>query len=167
MNPDLIEQAIARPDSGSPRPSSATRRQVLKTAGLGAGALALAACGSPTSTGSSPAATSPVASPAAGSAAAGGVPVVALSDVPVGQAVAATVNGKPVIVAQPASGQVVAFSAICTHMGCTVVPKGAELDCPCHGSKFNALTGAVLSGPAPRTLDTIAVAVKDGSVVTA
>lgn len=91
-----------------------------------------------------------------------------LSKVPVGGAVAASdANGKPIIIAQPTTGKAVAFSAICTHMGCTVAVKGAELDCPCHGSKFNALTGAVLGGPAPSPLPTVAVEVKNGNVVAA
>lgn len=157
---------VARP---APTVPTATRRQALLAAGVGAGALTLAACGSSASppTSSSASASGPSASSAGPSAAAGGVTLVALSSVPVGQAVAATLDGKPVIVAQPTAGQAVAFSAICTHLQCTVAPKGNELDCPCHGSKYNALTGAVTQGPAPRALDSITVTVKDGQVVTA
>jgi cytochrome b6-f complex iron-sulfur subunit len=41
-----------------------------------------------------------------------------------------------------------ALSAICTHLGCTVLPlPGAQLLCPCHGSTF-ALDGTVTNGPA-------------------
>jgi hypothetical protein len=50
-------------------------------------------------------------------------------------------------------------------MGCTVAPNGAELDCPCHRSRYNALTGRVIQGPAP-ALPKIAVSVQDGDVVT-
>jgi Rieske Fe-S protein len=50
-------------------------------------------------------------------------------------------------------------------MGCTVAPAGAELDCPCHGSRYNALTGAVLQGPAPRPLPGVPVHVADGNVI--
>jgi len=82
-------------------------------------------------------------------AASGGVSLVSLASVPVGQAVSATLDGKPIIVAQPTAGQAVAFSAICTHMGCTVAPNGGELDCPCHGSRYYALTGQVIQGPTP------------------
>ncbi|MGZ4650530.1 MAG: QcrA and Rieske domain-containing protein [Kineosporiaceae bacterium] len=46
--------------------------------------------------------------------------------------------------AQPTAGRVVAFSAVCTHQGCRVNPAGPQLDCPCHGSVFDAFTGQVL-----------------------
>jgi Rieske Fe-S protein len=82
----------------------------------------------------------------------------------VGGAVSATVGGKPVLISQPKAGTVKAFSAICTHMGCTVAPKGEELDCPCHGSRFNIETGAVLNGPASAPLAKIPVTVSDGKV---
>lgn len=75
-------------------------------------------------------------------------------------------GGAPIIVAQPTAGKVVAFSAVCTHQGCPVmVAKPAELDCPCHGSKFNALTGAVLNGPATKPLPSVAVKLAGDSVV--
>ena len=40
-------------------------------------------------------------------------------------------DGSPAIVARPTATTAVAFSAICTHEGCTVNPAGSELDCPC------------------------------------
>jgi Rieske Fe-S protein len=45
-----------------------------------------------------------------------------------------------------------------------VAPKGEELDCPCHGSRFNIETGAVLNGPASAPLAKIPVTVSDGKV---
>lgn len=88
-----------------------------------------------------------------------------VADVPVGGSVLVTdSSGAKVLVAQPEEGTLVAFSAICTHMGCTVVPDGAELHCPCHGSVYD-LAGGNVSGPAPRPLDEIQVVVRDGLVV--
>jgi thiosulfate dehydrogenase [quinone] large subunit len=49
-------------------------------------------------------------------------------------------------------GLVVVVSAICTHQGCQVDSSGGGLACPCHGSRFNASTGAVTGGPANRAL---------------
>ena len=92
--------------------------------------------------------------------------LVALDDVPVGGAVSATAaDGSPVIIAQPTAGEVVGFSAVCTHLGCTVRPDDDRLVCPCHGSEFETLTGRNVAGPAPRPLDPFAVQVVDGQVV--
>ena len=94
--------------------------------------------------------------------------LVALADVPVGGAVSAEdAEGKPVIVAQPSKGEAVAFSAICTHKGCTVAPADSGLACPCHGSTFDAATGENTGGPAPSPLAEIGVEVVDGNVVQA
>jgi Rieske Fe-S protein len=92
----------------------------------------------------------------------------ALADVEVGAAKAVTLpNGAPAVVARPTTATAVCFSAVCTHQGCTVAPSGAKLVCPCHGSEFNALTGAVLQGPAASPLPKVAVKVQAGKVVTA
>lgn len=97
-----------------------------------------------------------------------GFELVALDKVPVGGAVSAKdAKGNPLIVARPTQTTAACFSAICTHMGCTVKPAGKELDCPCHGSVYEATTGKNVSGPAPRPLAKVAVKVTDGKVVTA
>ena len=129
-----------------------TRRAVVVAGAAAAGASLLVAC-------------------SAGSGASAGAvssrgPLVALADVPVGGAVAAKdASGAPIVVAQPTAGRVVAFSAICTHMGCQVAPSGPRLDCPCHGSRFDAATGAVLQGPATTPLPAVAVHVANGQVL--
>jgi cytochrome b6-f complex iron-sulfur subunit len=94
--------------------------------------------------------------------------LVSVADVPVGGSVSATTaSGDPVIVSQPEEGTIVAFSAICTHQGCTVAPDGPQLKCPCHGSVYESGTGGNVSGPAPSPLPAFAVEVKDGQVVEA
>lgn len=79
---------------------------------------------------------------------------IALSEVPVGEAVVVAALGTRLVVAQPTAGEVVAFSAACTHAGTEVVPDGGlELRCPNHGSRFDAGDGAaVLNGPASAPL---------------
>ncbi len=69
-------------------------------------------------------------------------------------------TGDPAIVVQLRAGRFLAFDAVCPHAGCVVAFEvAAELFvCPCHGSEFNASTGAVLRGPAATGLTTIAVA---------
>lgn len=97
-----------------------------------------------------------------------GGPLVALADVPVGGAVSVTTaEGDKIVVAQPEAGQVVAFSAICTHKGCTVAPAGDRLNCPCHGSVFEAFTGAVVQGPAADPLPAFPVKLEADAVVEA
>jgi Rieske Fe-S protein len=130
---------------------------------LGAGATlavpALAGCGEddPGST----------AEPASSPGAANGE-LVKLAEVPVGGAVSAKdKDGKPVIVAQPTEGTAVAFSAICTHKGCTVAPQDDIIKCPCHGSTYDPTTGDNTGGPAPEPLAEVAVSVKKGMVVQA
>jgi Rieske Fe-S protein len=131
-----------------------------------AGGGALAACGAGDSATTSATATPGADDGSAGSAGFGsGTVIVKLADVPVGGAVAAQAPSGAVIVAQPSAGQVVAFSAICTHQACKVAPAGKTLNCPCHGSKYDALTGKVLNGPARADLAPVAVKVSGQDVV--
>jgi thiosulfate dehydrogenase [quinone] large subunit len=75
-------------------------------------------------------------------------------------------SGDPAIVIQPKAGQFVAFDAVCPHAGCTVEfdPSQDILICPCHGSLFNASTGAVEQGPAASGLRTISVSESSGQL---
>jgi Rieske Fe-S protein len=147
-------------------------RRVVSLGGIGMAAVSvgLAACSSPASSASPDKAPSPSADDsgdAGAGAGAAAAPIVALADVPVGGAVAVDVDGAPYVVAQPEAGSVVAFTAICTHQGCKVAPAGAQLNCPCHGSQFDAFTGEVLQGPAEAPLTALAVAVDGDDVVRA
>lgn len=60
-----------------------------------------------------------------------------------------------------ADGTITAFSPQCTHLGCAYhwQERTGSFLCPCHGSAFS-LTGAVISGPAPRPLDRYEVKVE-------
>jgi cytochrome b6-f complex iron-sulfur subunit len=63
-------------------------------------------------------------------------------------------GSKPVILIKTAEGNLKAFSAVCTHLDCTVQYK-KELGliwCACHNGKYD-LTGRNVSGPPPRPLD--------------
>jgi Rieske Fe-S protein len=73
------------------------------------------------------------------------------SDIPVGGG--AVFESQKVVVTQPTPGNFKAFSAICTHAGCTVnkVASGT-INCPCHGSKYAIADGSVVNGPAKKPL---------------
>ena len=51
-------------------------------------------------------------------------------------------------------GQLHTYSAICTHLGCTVTWNNSEksFDCPCHGSRFSP-SGNVINGPVNTALE--------------
>ena len=84
------------------------------------------------------------------------------SDVPVGGAASFTDprSSDPSLVVQPHAGTYLAFDAVCPHAGCTVGYDSASklFVCPCHGSEFNGITGAVEVGPAQSGLTRLAVA---------
>jgi len=147
-------------------PTFLTRRALISAGSatvVGAGALALAACSSPTLSGSGSGSGAAATPPKI----AAGTEVVKVADIPVGGTKAATIGEMPVLLSQPVAGTVMCFSAICTHQGCTVAAAAKDFDCACHGSKFNAETGAVLNGPAVTGLTAIKVTVSGDAVVTA
>ena len=90
-----------------------------------------------------------------------GTAIAAAKDVPVGGSAAFTdpSSGDPSIVIQATAGKFVAFDAVCPHAGCTVGydHSAGQIVCPCHGSQFNAATGAVESGPAAAGLKPITI----------
>ena len=55
-------------------------------------------------------------------------------------------------------GQIHAYSAKCTHLGCTLTwnPLETSFDCPCHGSRFD-IDGNVLTGPAGASLEKVEI----------
>jgi Rieske Fe-S protein len=94
--------------------------------------------------------------------------IVKASKFPVGSAqkfVAA--NGAPAYLFRTKSG-VFAYSAICTHQGCTVeyLKAGKKLVCPCHLGSFDPFkSGRVVSGEPERPLDKISVSIKNDWIV--
>jgi cytochrome b6-f complex iron-sulfur subunit len=58
-----------------------------------------------------------------------------------------------------------AFSLVCTHLGCTVEHKDKEYECPCHGSKYDE-KGYVTRGPSNTPLKRLRVDVNEvGSII--
>lgn len=82
------------------------------------------------------------------------------SDIPVGGG--KVFGDAGVVVTQPDEGTLRAFSAECTHRGCTVekVADGT-INCGCHGSRFAIEDGSVVRGPAEEPLPKKQVEVGD------
>ena len=59
----------------------------------------------------------------------------------------------------------VGFDNVCTHEGCAVEVDTDQLACYCHNSFFNRTTGAVLRGPARRSLMSYPVSEVNGQIV--
>ena len=153
------------------------RRSVLRGVAVGGVSLAaLAACGSgdgssdtagsgsePSDPGSSEPSNSGGGNSGGGGG--GGADVLGpTSDVPVG---GGTVYAdQEVVVTQPNGGDFLGFTAICTHMGCTVGDvSGGTINCPCHGSQYSIEDGSVVTGPATAPLASKDVSVKGKDVV--
>jgi Rieske Fe-S protein len=95
----------------------------------------------------------------------GGQALAQTSEVAPGSALKFKNSGTPAVLVHLQSGDFVAYSAICTHQGCTVAYKNGQLACPCHGSVYDPSNGAqVVAGPAPRPLPEIPVEVRGGEV---
>ena len=165
------DAASSDPASGVP---ASRRRTVLACAGAACAAV-LAGCSKYNSNnggiaGSQPAqpASSSAAAPAGSGSGTAAAPaaLASTSDVPVGGG--KILADKKIVLTQPKSGEFHGFSAVCTHAGCTVGSvSGGTINCPCHGSKFNITTGAVVNGPAASPLPAVSIKVQGTSIVQA
>jgi len=91
---------------------------------------------------------------------------IARAQVGVGQAHFFQYQVHPAVALQKTPGAFVAFSAICTHLGCIIkwLPDKDEFLCPCHGGRF-ASDGKVLGGPPPKPLQSIPVALSGDNLL--
>ncbi|HUX85523.1 MAG TPA: TQO small subunit DoxD [Chloroflexota bacterium] len=71
-------------------------------------------------------------------------------------------SGDPSVVINLGGNKLVAYSAVCTHAGCTVryYASAQRLVCPCHGAEFDpSRNGMAVRGPARRPLPMLNVTV--------
>jgi|SRR3954465_8161901 Rieske Fe-S protein len=87
----------------------------------------------------------------------------ATADIPVGSG--KVITDADVVISQPTAGKFVAFSATCTHQGCSVSTiTGNTVNCPCHGSSFALADGSVVKGPATNPLPEKDIRVSGGQI---
>jgi len=73
---------------------------------------------------------------------------------------------RPAVIVHLPGGEFRAFSAVCTHLQCTVQYR-TDLElicCACHNGRFD-LAGRNVGGPPPRPLDPLEVTVRGDDVV--
>jgi Rieske Fe-S protein len=145
-------------EGGAPEgaaPAGGSRRGLLIGAGLAGVAGLAAACGGSSGGGDS-------ADGGSGGGGGGGA-LASTGDIPVGGG--KVFESEKVVVTQPAQGEFKAFSATCTHRGCTVGSvSGGTINCPCHGSKFKISDGSVARPPASRPLEEKKITVQGGKI---
>ena len=89
--------------------------------------------------------------------------VIALHKFPSGQLQA------PTVLEATIDGQIVAYSDICTHAGCSVADddqKAGQMKCPCHSGQYDPLRGAkVTGGPPPAPLPQLPIKMDGDKIV--
>ena len=75
-------------------------------------------------------------------------------------------GSKPGLLVRKPDGQLQAFSAVCTHLQCTVQYKAdtSQIWCACHNGIYD-LSGNVVSGPPPRPLEPLVVNQRGDDIV--
>jgi len=88
------------------------------------------------------------------------------SEVPVGVSKDIVFNNAPAIVINRPGKGLVAFSRVCTHLGCLVDYDRDKnrMICPCHAAIYD-LEGNVLSGPPPKPLPKLPLRVEGENIV--
>lgn len=87
-------------------------------------------------------------------------------DVPEGEAKFFEFAGSAAVLVRKRGGDLVAFSAVCTHLGCIVQWEKDKQGflCPCHAGRFSA-DGDVTAGPPPKPLKKLPFTVAGGNIV--
>lgn len=91
--------------------------------------------------------------------------VIAGSEVPEGGAKFFEYAGSAAVLVRTRGGGLLAFSAVCTHLGCIVQWQSdkQEFLCPCHAGRYST-EGVVLAGPPPKPLPKLPFSVVEGNI---
>lgn len=88
-----------------------------------------------------------------------GTRIATLDEIPVGGSLVFSypTHVDPCILLRLGEESLVAYSQLCTHLSCPLIPEpvDGQLHCPCHNGYFDAATGRPTAGPPPRPLPRI------------
>ena len=89
-----------------------------------------------------------------------------LAEVPVNSGKIFKFGSKPGILVRTDSGELKAFSAVCTHLDCIVQykPETKNIWCACHNGQYN-LNGKNIGGPPPRPLEEYKVNTRGDEII--
>lgn len=75
-------------------------------------------------------------------------------------------GSSPALLVNTQEGELMAYSAICTHLACSVhyETDTGTIYCPCHGGRFD-LAGNVIAGPPPTPLESYKVEIAGDEIV--
>lgn len=87
-------------------------------------------------------------------------------EVPIGGSKNIVFNDMPAIVINTPERGLIAFSRVCTHLGCLIEYEKDkhQLLCPCHAGTYD-LEGNVVSGPPPKPLPRLPLKVEGENIV--
>ncbi len=94
------------------------------------------------------------------------VKVGAAGEVPEGELNSFGVAERQIAVAN-VEGDLHAFDDVCTHQQCSLAEgdlDGTIVECPCHGSQFDVMTGEAVQGPAADPVGVFEVREQDGEL---
>ena len=92
------------------------------------------------------------------------------SEIKAGELTVVETQGEEIVLTE-LDGKVIAFSNVCSHEECTFVFEGEgkldgeEVECDCHGSIFNVMSGEVLTPPATQPITIYNVEIQGDDVL--
>lgn len=89
------------------------------------------------------------------------------SDIPVDSGKNIQFGSIPALITHTKDGKFHAYSAVCSHLGCTVQYRQdmGRIYCACHGGQYDPETGQNIAGPPPKPLTPLKVEVKNNDII--
>ena len=90
-----------------------------------------------------------------------------VKDLPPGSGRNFRFGSTPAVIIHTKDGEIHAFKAICTHLGCTVQYQQQKdnIYCACHGGQYDAHDGKNIAGPPPKPLTALVVKIDKDKII--